>query len=47
MFEKGKIQELKSDIIMVIWVNFGVMTFWPWKWPGGSNVKMLMTIGYR
>jgi len=39
--KKGKGQEFKSDIIFVIWVNCGVMTFWPifwpWNWPRGSN----------
>ena len=48
---RGKSHEFKPDIIFVIWVNFGVMTFWPifwpWYWPRGSNYKILITIWYR
>ena len=31
----------------MIWVNFGVMAFWPWDWPRGSNYKILITIWYH
>jgi len=35
----------------VIWVNFGVMTFWPifwlWDWHRGSSYKILITIWYH
>jgi len=40
---RGYSQEFKFDITFMIWVNFGVMTFWPifwpWNWPRGSKYK--------
>ena len=42
----GKARIFSSDINFAIWVNFGVITFWPtfWHWDGpcGSNFKILI-----